>query len=595
MSEALASRTGWRSRSPRLLAFRALCAFGVLCTAHVAAQLLQEPHSGVTAALVGIPLALLTAAGVRAAPASFQSCAARPRLAVAPHPVLLLTGCLALGLVVLWPALSAWLMPFDDSINHLARIYVMVHGAADPLLSRFYAIEWHVLPNLGLELTLPWLVAATDIYTAGKLFTVATLALMLAGPFAVHRALYRQWSLGPLVAAVFLYNGVTRYGMLNYQLGIGLMLLAIASWIALRSHGAAVRSAMSLVCVLVLFACHLMALAVYGLTIFSYELWLACVVWRAHRRRWTDLAVLVLPFVPMLVLMALGPARDEAIDPRGVVWGGLHARLDGLRYLVLSYAPRWDLLALIAILAGLLWAIRKRRVFMHPFGWVLLAVVLPVYLVIPNEAMGTSGAAVRMPVAVMFVLFGVLRWNLPDATAQRAFLLAVTALAVFRLAPVEAVVRQYNAIADDVRASLPLIQPGSRVLIAADYSRREEALQSIQELPMLALIERSSLVSIAYSHPQQQILVVRPPYRAMTGGYSDQPVALPDLLKHTLPDPDAQPLYDPSGRLYWADWERNYDYVFLIYRSRQPNPAPDRLALLRDGDHFQLFRVIHPH
>jgi hypothetical protein len=132
------------------------------------------------------------------------------------------------------------------------------------------------------------------------------------------------------------------------------------------------------------------------------------------------------------------------------------------------------------------------------------------------------------------------------------------------------------------------------VLIAADYARKNEALQSIQELPMLAMIERSSLVSIAYSHPQQQILVVKPPYREMTGGYSDQPVALPDLLDDTPPDPHDAPLYDPTGRFYWADWERNYDYVYVIYRSGQPNPAPDRLALLRNGDRFQLFRVISP-
>ena len=594
MGELLANRISWRGGNPGLLAFRGVRAFGVLCTVHVAAQLSQVPHSGVVTAIVGLPLALLTAAGVRAAPASFLSCAARPRLAAPPRPVLLLTGCLALGLIVLGPVLAAPLMPFDDSLNHLARIYVMVHGAADPLLSRFYAIRWHVLPNLGMELTLPWLVAVTDIYTAGKLFTTATLLLMLAGPFAIHRALYRQWSLGPLVAAVFLYNGVTRYGMLNYQLGIGLMLFAVASWIALRSSGWALRAAVSLGCVLVLFCCHLMALAVYGLTILSYELWLACAVRRARRGRWTDLAVLVLPFLPTLVLLALGPGSEGAGEARGLVWGGLHARLDGLRYLMLTYAPRWDLLAMAAIVLGLLWAMRQRRVFMHPFGWILLAVVAPVYLVIPNEGMGSWGAAVRMPVAVLFVLFGVLRWNLPSRALQQGFLLAVAAIAVFRLTTVESVVRRYNAVADDVRASLSLIPPGSRVLIAADYAHKDEALQSIQELPMLAMIERSSLVSIAYSHPQQQILVVKPPYRESTGGYSDQPVALPALLDHTPPDPHDSPLYDPAGRFYWADWERNYDYVYVIYRSGQPNPAPDRLALLRNGDQFQLFRVISP-
>jgi hypothetical protein len=596
MPGSLASRAGWRGQpgGVALWAFRAVCAFAVLCVVYVAAQLAEARHAGVVAAALGLPLALLAAAAARTAPPSFASCAGRPRFAAPTRPALLLAAGAIPLLIMLVPVLGARLMPFDDVVNHLARLYVMVDGWADPWLSRFYAIRWQVLPNLGMELTLPWLAAATNVYVAGKLFVIVSLLLMFAGPFAIQRALYREWSLGPIAAAPFLYNGVMRYGLLNYQLGVGLMLFAVAAWIGLRRRRPALRATASLVCVIVLFFCHLVTLAMYGLAILSYELWLACAAGRLDRRRLLDLAVLVLPFVPALALLALGPGSEGAGAARGVAWGGLHARMDGLRYLLLTYASERDLIAMLAMVLGLLWAIWRRIVFMHPFGWIFLAIAAAVYLVIPNEGMGSWGAAIRVPLAVLFVLFGVLRWCLSSVALQRGFLAAIVLLSAFRAVTVEAAFRRYAAVADDLTASLPLIPRGSRVLVAADYTRREEALAAIQELPCLAIIERSSLVSIAYTHPQQQILLVKPPYREMTGGYSDQPVALPALLEPTPPEPAAPPFFDPSGRFYWADWERNYDYVYVIYRDHQPSPAPARLALLYDGHEFQLFRVIPP-
>ena len=45
---------------------------------------------------------------------------------------------------------------------------------------------------------------------------------------------------------------------------------------------------------------------------------------------------------------------------------------------------------------------------------------------------------------------------------------------------------------------------------------------------------------------------------------------------------------------YWRHW-MEFDYVYVLFTEDEaPNPDPDRLKLVQDGDKFQLYRVIKP-
>ena len=255
---------------------RLAAACGVLVAVYVAAQLAGARHAGWVAAGLGLPLAAASA------------CALRPHAPHAAPPVaaaersLLWPAAGALFALVLLPVLLTQLPPEDDYPNHLARIQVMAEGGRDALLAQFYAIRWRLIPNLGMELLLPGIAAATSVFFAGKLFLVLTMLLLLSGPLAIHWALFRQPALGPLVAVLFAYNSVSKMGILNYEFGLGLALFATASWIALRARGAATRAAVSACWVMVLFLCHLEALGIYALAIGSFELWRA---WPVRRQR----------------------------------------------------------------------------------------------------------------------------------------------------------------------------------------------------------------------------------------------------------------------------------------------------------------------
>jgi hypothetical protein len=582
----------------RLQAFRIVCGVAIVVGTYVAAALGQAHHAGWVAAGIGLPLAAGTTFALREVPVSFLACRFCPGPPVSDRPALVLPIAAALLVLALLPVLLVKLPAFDDYANHLARAYVIFEHGRDPLLDRFYAIRWRVIPNLGMDIVTPWIAAATGIFAAGKLTIVLYTVLLFTGPFAIHAALYKELSFGQLVGILFIYNSIAKYGNVNYLLGIGLALYAVAGWIVLRRRHPLLRAAVSLVCVLVLFFCHLMSLATYGLAIGSYELWLICTDKSRgkpliDRSRLIALAVLVLPFAIAFPLLALGPHDDPA--PIASRWGGMHVRLDGLRYVLQAYRPDLDLAAAAIMATTFILALRHRMLQFHPVGWLFLAVSLVFFVAIPNRAMGSWGAAVRVPIAVVYFLIGLLRWNLPSVRARRAFVAVVTAITLLRTASVAGAFVRYDAITADFEQSLKLVVPGSRILVADDYDNEQPTLTALRELACIAIIERSSLISIAYAHPLQQILDVRPPYRDSAGGYSDLPIsiaALRDPTRHY--SADEMPFFDPSGRIYWSDWQHTYDYIYIMNRHGQPNPLPHRLALLYDGDRFQLFRVVHP-
>jgi hypothetical protein len=235
----------------------------------------------------------------------------------------------SLIVLVLLPIIVVKIQPSTDYINHLARMHIIAFGSDDALLSQFYKIEWSLIPNLAIDLIVPPLAHVVGLFTAGKLFTLTYMVLILAGPHAIHYALFKRVSLGPCVAALFIYNGVQTDGEINYLFGVGLSLWATAAWIAMRQTHPALRAAASLIVVLTLFVVHLASLGVYGIGILGFEGWIFSQRRRINRQFLIDTCILVGPFLVVPLLMALGPTAGIAGSIR---WGGLFDKARGLYF-----------------------------------------------------------------------------------------------------------------------------------------------------------------------------------------------------------------------------------------------------------------------
>ena len=139
------------------------------------------------------------------------------------------------------------------------------------------------------------------------------------------------------------------------------------------------------------------------------------------------------------------------------------------------------------------------------------------------------------------------------------------------------------------RDSVRLIDHGSKILVA--YADPDEG-DDTKDLVLVhaacsAIIERSALVTTAFTVKGKQILEVREPYRDRVDRLDGTPPSVAQLMEVA----EKGPQQDGDGN-YWNKWTTVYDYVYVLFtQSGYENPDPSRLTALYTGERFALFRI----
>ncbi len=509
---------------------------------------------------------------------------------------------------ILWPAallilaaaaVPVWMVEIPalgDYVNHLTRMYALAFLDQDPALAEFYTIRWAVVPNLVMDLVVPPLARLVGLHTACKLFVTASYLLLLSGGFALYRAVWGRLELGPLAVGLFLYTVSTYMGLFNYLFGLGLALWGIAAWIGLESRGPWVRGLVSLAVVLVLFASHLFALGLYGLALLACESWRLWTTggWRRPASALPGLLAFGLPFLVVPPLLLMSPSSGFA---DAVMWVGM-AKLMGFDFLFGAYTDAVGWITGAAVGAGLLWGLWSGALRIHPVGWIIIALGLVLYAAMPLVLFGSWFADSRLPIGIVVVALGFARWELATAPMRTGFVAVVVALSLLRSADAGVALAKVDPLLTEVRRSMDRIAPGSAILSTyADAALRTSPFRATQftddralafglhHAPVLALMERSGMVPIAFTHPGKQILLLKPAYADLDGSFTYMPRI--SYVVEAVTDPGARDNH------YWADWPRRFEYVYVLFTEPgQPNPLPERLTLLQEGRHFQLYQVV---
>ncbi len=170
------------------------------------------------------------------------------------------------------PLTLADVPPLLDYPNHLARLFVLAHIPADPVLARFYRPHWGIIPNLALDLTVPPLLWFLPIHLVGRAVIGVALLLPVLGAVAYHRALTGRLSYWPLGSVLFVYNAALLRGFLNFILSVGLALLLAAVWIMWRDRRPYLSIVIGVAGAVALFFCHLIGLLFFAVLIGGHEL-----------------------------------------------------------------------------------------------------------------------------------------------------------------------------------------------------------------------------------------------------------------------------------------------------------------------------------
>jgi hypothetical protein len=508
--------------------------------------------------------------------------ARRRPLAFSGFNIAVVTGLLLL--VVSIPIWTNPVPPLSDYVNHLARMHVIAALGHDANLSRFYEVDWQPIPNLMMDLIVPVLARVMSVYLAGQLFLLSMMALMLSGALALNRALFGRWSAFPLIAAPLLYNHVFLVGLTNYIFGIGLALWALACWVALRERHWAPRLAVSAVFALALFFCHLSSLGVYGVGLLAIE---GQRLWLRRQEPWptriVDFCATGIPFLPAIPLLMASPTLGLADQ---YYWERL-GKIDGLIYVIQCYSDIVALALVGLLTAGVVWTVRHRLLRIHPLFWVLLVISAAVYLAMPRVLFATYMGDQRLPIAFVFMLIACLDVDLRHRLVRRGFLALLVVVLLVRVIEIDTAWASLSTSTSEFRASIKRIKPGSRVLVAYAKADAGDDVSdyALVHLACQAIIERSALVTTAFTVKGKQILHVRPEYRGIVDTEDGTPPSTPRLLL-SADGPG------PNGPRYWDEWPEHYDYIYLLFtESDADNPDPEHMTLVQDGTNFQLYRV----
>ena len=517
------------------------------------------------------------------------------RGAAAAWRLALVLGCLIPAL----PLLATEVPPLGDYPNHLARLWFLGTQTADPDMARMLTPQWALLPNLGADAVLPWLIRLLPVHIAGRLLLAAILALPVLGAAALSRATFGDRSAWSLGAALVTCNALFLLGFLNFGLSTGLAMLAAAGWYRWREARPRATVLLALLAAGLLFFCHLAGCVFFLILIAACEAercWIA-----RHRSRWGCIGRRCLAVLLVAAFPAALYAATALSDAGGAIIYADLARKEMIAlYPVLNYDLRLDIGTAAIILAVLVLGAATGHLDVPVRSRLTIGALVALFLVSPEILKGLAYIDSRFAVMLGFMLFaGVRPVRLGRGVATALFGAGALLLAA-RTGLVGATWHDYNAEVADVRAAIQPIEPGALVLpmwvhpggrpAGGPPSPRYLADGTMMDwhLPAFVMLDQKAFWPYIFANPGQQPMRLRGEYRRLALDFTAAASAA--LVSGTLLSEA-----DKQDFPLWESWPSRFDYVLLIQEGGAPVDVAglgnDRLSLVRGTPLAALFRV----
>ena len=472
----------------------------------------------------------------------------------APGAGFIYAGLTALALtpLLIWPIPRT-----ADLINHWARLTLINMPLSDPLRA-YYQYKLAIIPNLAIDLAAVCLLPILSAQSIVTLFWMLAIIVPAWGVWRLQLALFGRPQLTLLLAPLAAYNIVVSTGLVNFAVGMGLTLHAMAWWLTIDRQRIWARFFLFNAIGVALFFCHIAAYAAFCLIICLIE---ATPAPGDTPRQW--LRRCLVAALATCGAFALWPLA-EPIDSR-VAYASPK--------ILAFFAPVWsgipvsDMIALGGVLGILAFAylgrqLRASRQLVWPmlfFGMIALA--------IPSS--WGSGSLLDARLMALWFLIGIatLGWEWRGANARIAPWIVGT-LCVARVATVMPEWQAYDRDASALRQALGAIEPGQRALVV----QSSEALCSIdmtyeQHLADFAIIDRRAMVNTLFTGAGMQ--PVRP-VRRFDQSLSWEPQHWASLDQSEAGSPTALA----------SKWRDNFDIVIALHGPCSWRPQGEGLRLI---------------
>ena len=518
----------------------------------------------------------------------------------APPPqsrFLLPVAYLALAALVTTPLFWTPIPVLIDYPNHLARSWLMAQAEMGNA-SAHYAVRWQWVPNLAMELFVPTLIRWFGLETASRLFVAATILLPVAGTALIHRALFGRVGWWPLAAFLFVYNSVLQWGFMNFLFGMGVALILFGAWLATRAWRMPFRLVLFALAAIGLFLLHLVAFGIYGLLIGAHAAgnWLREGEHSAPKllRDGMDLG----QFLPALLLWA---ATSTAGGPTHTEYGTLTDKLYAFTA-PMGFGVVGPILGFTCFpLAYLAW--RARWLRFSPAIGVPVLVLLLAGLAMPNWAMGSWQADIRIPATLPFLLIGASQPAIGRRVGLSVAALAIGLLGV-RVQALAVTWADLDRQFSEFRAAIHEVPRGARLLVVQPEKSGTRPIPGMSGLianhwnmdyahmAALAVIERDLFIPYLFTGWTTIVPAGPAPKAFNTVGGPISSENLADAL-----DPGRAAILRNIDSVlgekpYWADWPRMFDYALWIDFGTPAPQVPAQMEAIHKGSFFRLYRII---
>lgn len=289
--------------------------------------------------------------------------------------------------------------PLVDAAGHMGRWIVQVDGGASPILRQWYGFKWGLLGNLGCDLLAQGLIPLIGPEAALRLIVAIILAVQVLGILALSRAVHGRIAPTAFFALPLVYGLPFQFGFLNFLLGEGFALLALALWITLEKRERQ-RTWLFVPIGFGLWLTHTMALAIFLLGAFCVNVASATVRQRLSLRVLWSSGLSLIP-ATLLPALAMATAHHGAGEP--FAYELMIAKLIYPLRTLRDAWMLWDLASIGFISLAIYWFARSGR-FSHDRGLTVFAIaLLALYLVMPNTIQESQYADMRL-VPLLFML-----------------------------------------------------------------------------------------------------------------------------------------------------------------------------------------------
>lgn len=430
------------------------------------------------------------------------------------------------------PFLVTSVPPLGQHFYNIVRVDILSHPES---YVRNFVVRWDVVPDLAMDLAVPWFTKFIPVEWAAWLFTLVELGLLTSGCLVLSRVANGRWSWLPLTSFLLLYNWILIRGYDNYLFGLGVCFWAIAAHVALRRATLA-RILVSCCSAFVIYICHMFPLAVFALVTGTWEL--GCLL-RERKISSRSLARhAAASLVPLLLPVAL-LVRSST--------GGLHGSTHfGLVHVLPKIAFCIDVLSVgnragdVAIVAGLslfviIGLVLKWWTCEPEFRITVFSLPL-VVLLAPFDAFASYGVIERCGLSFAFLLTALVGIRHSVAPRlQHIGALALTLVFVFRIVTVTEDWRRDRPVIEAYRTTFASLKAGSVLFQykqdTADSSPWKDPHRwnpYLDKVVALATVD-GVLVPDLYLKPGQQPVLYRSENVALRQFQDDSSTRKPDV------------------------------------------------------------------